>query len=64
MPFAIPSALCAFSAPLSWIYLRIRADQLLVHRGLAESPARAQALMLAGKVVTTGRRIERGAFQL
>jgi len=34
-----------------------RADQLLVERGLAESRARAQALILAGKVFSGGRRV-------
>ncbi|MBV8455341.1 MAG: TlyA family RNA methyltransferase [Acetobacteraceae bacterium] len=36
---------------------RIRADQLLVTRGLAESRARAQAVILAGKVLSGTRRI-------
>src|SRR6186713_57691 len=31
---------------------KVRADQLLVQRGLAESRARAQALVLAGQVFT------------
>jgi 23S rRNA (cytidine1920-2'-O)/16S rRNA (cytidine1409-2'-O)-methyltransferase len=39
--------------------LRIRADQLLVDRGLVESRARAQALILAGKVFSGERRIEK-----
>src|SRR6201996_1364192 len=34
-----------------------RADQMLVQRGLAESRARAQALILAGKVFTGERRV-------
>lgn len=38
---------------------RPRADQLLVDRGLAESRARAQALILAGKVYSGERRIEK-----
>jgi len=37
--------------------LKNRADQLLVERGLAESRARAQALILAGKVFSGERRI-------
>ena len=37
--------------------MRKRADQLLVERGLAESRARAQALILAGKVFTGERRV-------
>jgi 23S rRNA (cytidine1920-2'-O)/16S rRNA (cytidine1409-2'-O)-methyltransferase len=36
-----------------------RADQLLVERGLAESRARAQALILAGLVYTGTRRVEK-----
>src|SRR5919206_3398989 len=36
-----------------------RADQMLVDRGLAESRAKAQALILAGLVSTAGRRIDK-----
>src|SRR5436190_10183566 len=36
-----------------------RADQLLVEQGLAESRAKAQALILAGLVSTAGRRIDK-----
>src|SRR5947209_13887156 len=36
-----------------------RADQLLVEQGLAESRARAQALILAGLVSAGGRRIDK-----
>ena len=36
---------------------KMRADQLLVDRGLAESRARAQALILAGKVFSGERRV-------
>jgi 23S rRNA (cytidine1920-2'-O)/16S rRNA (cytidine1409-2'-O)-methyltransferase len=36
-----------------------RADQLLVERGLAESRAKAQALILAGVVSVAGRRIDK-----
>ncbi|HLY44169.1 MAG TPA: TlyA family RNA methyltransferase [Stellaceae bacterium] len=36
-----------------------RADQLLVEQGLAESRARAQALILAGSVSAGGRRVEK-----
>ena len=38
---------------------RLRVDQLLVERGLAESRARAQALILGGHVWTGTRRIEK-----
>src|ERR1700750_2502010 len=37
--------------------MRMRVDQLLVDRGLADSRARAQALILAGKVFSGERRI-------
>jgi 23S rRNA (cytidine1920-2'-O)/16S rRNA (cytidine1409-2'-O)-methyltransferase len=36
-----------------------RADQLLVERGLAESRAKAQALILAGLVSIAGRRVDK-----
>ncbi len=38
---------------------KLRADQALVARGLTESRARAQALILAGKVYSGDRRIEK-----
>jgi 23S rRNA (cytidine1920-2'-O)/16S rRNA (cytidine1409-2'-O)-methyltransferase len=38
---------------------RTRLDQLLVARGLAESRARAQALILAGKVRVAGARVDK-----
>lgn len=38
---------------------RLRADQALVERGLVESRARAQALILAGKVFSGERRVEK-----
>jgi 23S rRNA (cytidine1920-2'-O)/16S rRNA (cytidine1409-2'-O)-methyltransferase len=39
--------------------MKQRADQLLVDRGLAESRSRAQALILAGKVFSAERRIDK-----
>ena len=36
-----------------------RADQLLVEQGLAESRAKAQALILAGLVSIAGRRVDK-----
>src|SRR6202051_39409 len=36
-----------------------RADQLLVDQGLAESRAKAQALIIAGLVSAAGRRVEK-----
>src|SRR5258708_34216458 len=36
-----------------------RADQLLVEQGLAESRAKAQALILAGLVSMAGRRVDK-----
>jgi 23S rRNA (cytidine1920-2'-O)/16S rRNA (cytidine1409-2'-O)-methyltransferase len=44
--------------------VRQRADQLLVDRGLVESRARAQALILAGKVFSGERRIEKAGQPL
>jgi 23S rRNA (cytidine1920-2'-O)/16S rRNA (cytidine1409-2'-O)-methyltransferase len=41
-----------------------RADQLLLDRGLVESRARAQALILAGKVFTGDRRVEKAGQML
>ncbi|MBL8669918.1 MAG: TlyA family RNA methyltransferase [Alphaproteobacteria bacterium] len=43
---------------------RKRADQLLVERGLCESRARAQALILAGLAFTGDRRIAKAGDQL
>ncbi|MBV9248170.1 MAG: TlyA family RNA methyltransferase [Acetobacteraceae bacterium] len=44
--------------------MKQRADQLLVDRGLVESRARAQALILAGKVFSGQRRIEKPGIGL
>src|ERR1700722_12848076 len=44
--------------------MRIRADQLLVDRGLVASRARAQALILAGKVFSGERRITKAGDAL
>lgn len=41
-----------------------RADQLLVDRGLVESRTRAQALILAGKVWTKDRRVDKAGDSL
>src|ERR1700730_16655804 len=49
------------SAPKS---AKRRADQLLVEQGLAESRAKAQALVLAGVVSCAGRRIDKPGEQL
>jgi 23S rRNA (cytidine1920-2'-O)/16S rRNA (cytidine1409-2'-O)-methyltransferase len=38
---------------------KIRADQLVLARGLADSRARAQALILAGKILSGTRRIDK-----
>ncbi len=38
---------------------KVRADQLLVERGLAESRTRAQALIMAGSVFSSERRIDK-----
>ena len=44
--------------------MRMRADQLLVDRGLVDSRARAQALILAGKVFSGERRIDKAGDTL
>ena len=44
--------------------MRRRADQLLVERGLVESRARAQALILAGNVLSGTRRVEKAGVLL
>jgi 23S rRNA (cytidine1920-2'-O)/16S rRNA (cytidine1409-2'-O)-methyltransferase len=44
--------------------MRMRADQLLVERGLVESRSRAQALILAGKVFSGERRIAKAGDTL
>lgn len=44
--------------------MKVRADQLLVSRGLAPTRARAQALILAGKVFGKDSRIDKGGVML
>jgi len=43
---------------------KVRADVLLTQRGLVPSRARAQALILAGKVFAAGRRVEKSGETL
>lgn len=43
---------------------RVRIDQLLVDRGLAESRARAQALLMAGLVIVAGKKIDKAGTQV
>lgn len=43
---------------------KVRADQLLVDRGLAESRTRAQALILAGVVYLGDRKVEKAGQQI
>jgi 23S rRNA (cytidine1920-2'-O)/16S rRNA (cytidine1409-2'-O)-methyltransferase len=44
--------------------LKVRLDKLLVDRGLAASRERAQALVLAGKVLVDERKIEKAGMQV
>lgn len=44
--------------------IKIRLDQLLVLRGLAESRQRAQAIIMAGKVVVSDHRIDKPGVQV
>jgi len=44
--------------------MKIRADQLLVDRGLAPTRSRAQALILAGEVFSGEQRVEKAGQQL
>jgi 23S rRNA (cytidine1920-2'-O)/16S rRNA (cytidine1409-2'-O)-methyltransferase len=43
---------------------KMRADLLLVERGLAESRSKAQALIMAGQVVSDDRRVDKAGQQL
>ena len=43
---------------------KVRLDQLLVRRGLAETRARAQGLILAGKVFSGSRRLDKAGQQV
>ncbi|GBD43225.1 16S/23S rRNA (cytidine-2'-O)-methyltransferase TlyA [bacterium HR40] len=43
---------------------KIRLDQLLVSRGLAENPSRARALLLEGRVFSGDRRLDKGGMLL
>jgi len=52
------------SGGYSIVMARIRADQLLVDRGLVESRARAQALILAGLVFVGERKLAKAGEQL
>lgn len=45
-------------------FLKVRLDKLLVDRGLAASRERAQALILAGKVLVDEQKIEKAGAQL
>jgi len=49
---------------VSKIFLKVRLDKLLVDRGLAASRERAHALILAGKVLADGQKIEKAGEQV
>ena len=51
------SARLVFSPPREIV--KIRLDKLLVQRGLAPTRERAQALILAGKVLVEGQKVEK-----
>src|SRR6266403_3605366 len=62
VPVSFSTSEIAMSRPHPWIPAQAakrRADQLLVEQGLAESRARAQALVLAGLVSIAGRRVDK-----
>ena len=44
--------------------LKTRVDKLLVDRGLAGSRERAQSLILAGKVLINGQKVEKAGMQV
>ena len=46
------------------MFLKIRLDKLLVERGLAASRERAQALILAGKVLVDDQKLEKAGAQV
>src|SRR5580704_2499515 len=52
---------CNFSFSLQ---MKIRLDKLLVDRGLAASRERAQALILAGKVLVDGQKLGKAGAQV
>lgn len=41
-----------------------RLDKLLVERGLAETRSKAQALILAGQVISGGQRLEKAGLEV
>ncbi|MGB8762405.1 MAG: S4 domain-containing protein, partial [Candidatus Sulfotelmatobacter sp.] len=44
--------------------MKLRLDKLLVDRGLAASRERAQALILAGKVLVSNQKVEKAGAQV
>jgi len=52
------------TAPYSEPSLKLRLDKLLVDRGLAASRERAQALILAGKVLVNDQKVEKAGAQV
>src|SRR5688500_1916664 len=55
---------CSFASALRALTVKVRADQLLVARGLAESRTRAQALIMAGAVFSGERKIAKAGDML
>src|SRR5580700_10788569 len=62
MPSQINSG--CFADSLSVPTLKLRLDKLLVDRGLAASRERAQALILAGKVLVNDQKVEKAGAQI
>ena len=60
------SAIAGISRSMIWSpqTLKIRLDKLLVDRGLAASRERAQALIIAGKVLVNDQKIEKAGAQV
>jgi 23S rRNA (cytidine1920-2'-O)/16S rRNA (cytidine1409-2'-O)-methyltransferase len=52
------------SKPEVWPAMKLRLDKLIVERGLAASRERAQAMILAGRVLVNGQKIEKSGSSI